>query len=152
MRSSTIGSGRSIGSACSSTRIRRFAIRLSIFAFPYTPLLYSMSRALENDASIPGRLVRGGVGGRPRREDAGERREAIVDRGRDVRSSRLRRRGEAPETLGDLRVEVFTRLGRRRGWGALLPRRLGCARGLRRERVFPFGRRGRLGRGLLRGR
>src|SRR2546423_7448953 len=52
-----MGSGRSIGSACSSTRIKRFAMRVSIFPFPYWPLLYSSSSALENDASNPGLLV-----------------------------------------------------------------------------------------------
>src|SRR5207248_8265274 len=35
----------------------RFAMRVSIFPFPYWPLLYSSSNAFENDASRPGLLV-----------------------------------------------------------------------------------------------
>src|SRR5438477_2102961 len=57
MRSSTTGKGRSIGSACSSTRIRRFARRVSIFPLPYPPLLYSTRRAFESEASFPVLLV-----------------------------------------------------------------------------------------------
>src|SRR5437016_798697 len=57
MRSSTIGSGRSMGSACSSTRMSRFAIRSSTRALPYLPLLYSASSAFEKAASAPSRVA-----------------------------------------------------------------------------------------------
>src|SRR5439155_1470012 len=57
MRSSTIGSGRSMGSACSSTRMSRFAIRSSTRPLPYLPLLYSASSAFEKAASAPSRVA-----------------------------------------------------------------------------------------------
>src|SRR5207247_2914881 len=56
LRSSTMGSGRSIGSACSSTRIRRLAMRSSMRLLPYLPLLNSAMRAFENAASAPSRV------------------------------------------------------------------------------------------------
>src|SRR5258708_7260488 len=65
MRSSMIGSGRSIGSACSSTRMRRFAMRSSRRPFPYWPLLYSPSIAFASDASWPARPVAGSVAAGP---------------------------------------------------------------------------------------
>src|SRR6266850_2761196 len=57
MRSSTIGSGRSMGSACSSTRMRRLAMRSSIRPLPYWPLLYSAMSEFARAATMPTRLL-----------------------------------------------------------------------------------------------